>query len=269
MAARWQDIQGASLRLEDLASLADLRGRAQMWVTVVGDRAWVWWQTDSDEMPELVARRIMPLAGAELFTRTGGLWYRLGERLPAFGVPFAAPAAGLSLDRIVIPARISAERPERGLPERLAARVVRDNSGQIRPATAMRSSIDELAAWADRATSSRLSRLRGAWRALAPGAEGLAEALVVGDPGALPHLPRSTRFWGADLLVPLGFRTDPELPASAIRQIVGACQDELVLMDEIGHELIARAAFLPLTRTGIRLVRERAHAGRADGESEL
>ena len=238
--AGWNDIQGACLRVEDLASLADLRGRAQMWVTVTGDRAWVWWHADSDEMPDLVARRIMPLEGVELFTRTAGLWYRLGERLPAFGVPLGALAAGLSLDRIVIPARIAAERPRSGLPERLAARVVRDDSGQNRPATAMRASIDELAAWADWATSSRLSCLRGAWRALAPGAEVEAEALVVGEPGALPHLPRSRRFWGVDLLVPLGFRTDPELPASAIRQIVGAGQDELVLMDEIGHELIAR-----------------------------
>jgi hypothetical protein len=266
--ARWKDIQGASLRLEDLASLADLRGRAQMWVTVAGDRAWVWWQTDSDEVPDLVARRIMPLEGAELFTRSGGKWYRLGEQLPAFGVPLGAPAAGLSLDRVVIPARISAERPRSGLPERLAARVVRDNSGQNRPATAMRCSIDELAAWADWATSSRLSCLRGAWRALSPGAEGQAEALVVGDPGALPHLPGSTRFWGADLLIPLGFRTDPELPASAIRQIVGAGEDELVLMDEIGHELIAREALLPLTRTGIRLARERASCRRENGSPQ-
>ena len=90
MTARWKDIQGASLRVEDLASLADLRGRAQMRVTVAEGRAWVWWQADSDVMPELVARRIMPLEGAELFTRTGGQWYRLGERLPAFGVPFGA-----------------------------------------------------------------------------------------------------------------------------------------------------------------------------------
>jgi MoxR-vWA-beta-propeller ternary system domain bpX2 len=242
--ARWKDIHGASLRVEDLASLADLRGRARL---------------------RVVAARIMPLEGAELFTRTGGQWYRLGEQLPAFGVPLGAPAAGLSLDRIVVPARISAERPERHLPARLAVRVVRDDAQRNRPAAAMRSSIDELAAWADWATSYRLSCLRGAWRALSPDAEGQAEALVLGDPGALPLLPFSTRFWGADLLVPLGFRVDPELPASAIRHIVGAGQDELVLMDEEGYELIAEQAFQPLTRSGIRLAREGARSGPEKG----
>jgi MoxR-vWA-beta-propeller ternary system domain bpX2 len=259
--ARWKNIHGASVRVEDLASLADLRGRAQMRVTVAGGRAWVWWQADSDVMPELVARRIMPLEGAELFTRTGGQWYRLGERLPAFGVPLGALAAGVSLDRIVIPAKISAERPGPDLPDRLAIRVVRDDSRQNRPATAMRSSIDELAAWADWATSSQLSCLRGAWRVASPGEEGPSEALVLGDPGTLPLLPGCTRFWGANLLVPLGFRLEPELPAPAICQIVGSGQDDLVLMDENGHELIAREAFRPLTRTGIRLAREGARSG--------
>jgi hypothetical protein len=265
--ARWKDIHGASLRVEDLASLADLRGRARLRVTVAGDRAWVWWQADSDVIPELVAARIMPLEGAELFTRTGGQWYRLGEQLPAFGVPLGAPAAGLSLDRIVVPARISAERPERHLPARLAVRVVRDDSRMNRPAAAMRSSIDELAAWADWATSSRISRLRGAWRDHSPGAEGQAEALVLGDPGALPLLPGSTRFWGTDLLVPLGFRVDAQLPASAIRHIVGAGQDELVLMDEDGYERIAEKAFQPLTRSGIRLARAGARSGPEKGSS--
>jgi hypothetical protein len=263
--ARWKDIHGASVRAEDLASLADLRGRAQMRVTLAAGRAWIWWQADSDVTPDLVARRIMPLEGAELFTRRGGQWYRLGERLPAFGIPSGALVAGVSLDRIVIPAKISAERPVGNLPERLAVRVVPYDSRQNRPATAMRSSIAELAAWADWATSYRLSCLRGAWRVACRGEDGPSEALVLGDPGTLPLLPGSTRFWGGDLLVPLGFRVDPELPAPAIRHIVGAGQDELVLMDENGHELIAREAFKPLTRTGIRLAREGARSGPEKG----
>jgi hypothetical protein len=88
---------------------------------------------------------------------------------------------------------------------------------------------------------------------------------VLGVPGTLPLLPGSARFWGADLLVPLGCRSDPELPASAIRHIVGAGQDELVLMDEKGYELIARKAFQPLTRSGIRLAREGARSGPEKG----
>jgi MoxR-vWA-beta-propeller ternary system domain bpX2 len=263
--ARWKDIHGASLRVEDLASLADLRGRARMWVTVAEGRAWVWWQADSDVTPEVVARRIMPLEGAELFTRTGGQWYRLGERVPAFGVPLDAVAAGLSLDRIVVPAKITAERPVGNLPEPLVVCVVRCDSRQNHPATAMRSSIDELAAWADWATTSQLSCLRGAWLRASAGEAGTSEALVLGELGTLPLLPGSTRFWGVDLLVPLGFRVDPELPAPSIRHVFGAGQETLVMIDEKGHELIAREAFKPLTRTCIRLAREGARSGRAQG----
>ena len=101
-----------------------------------------------------------------------------------------------------------------------------------------------------------------------PGEEGPSEALVLGDPGTLPLLPGSTRFWGADLLVPLGFRVDPQLPASAVRHIVGAGQDDLVLMDEKGYELVAREAFKPLTRTAIRLAREGARSGPEKGSSK-
>ena len=136
--ARWKDIRGACLRVEDLASLADLRGRARMWVAVAEGRAWVWWQADSDVTPDVVARRIMPLEGAELFTRTDGQWYRLGERLPAFGVPMGALAAGLSLDRIVVPAKITAQRPAGNLPERLTLRVVPCDSPRNHLATATR-----------------------------------------------------------------------------------------------------------------------------------
>jgi len=263
--ARWKDIQGASLRVEDLPSLADLRGRAQIRVTVAEGRAWVWWQADSDVMPELVARRIMPLEGAELFTRAGGQWYRLGAHLPEFGMPLGALEAGTPLERIVIPAKISAERPVGILPEPLVVRVVPFDSRQDRPATAMRCSIDELAAWADSATSSRLSRLEGVWRACSSGDENQSAVLVLGDPGTLPLLPRSTRFWGADLLVPLGFRLEPELPAPAVRHVVGAGKDDIVLMDEKGYELIARKAFKPLARSSIRLAQEGARCGPPKG----
>ena len=73
--------------------------------------------------------------------------------------------------------------------------------------------------------------------------------------GELPLLPESVRYWGTDLLVPLGFRADPELPEGAIRRVVGAGDGDLVVLDEEGFELIARDAFKPLSRAGIRLAR--------------
>ena len=58
-------------------------------------------------------------------------------------------------------------------------------------------------------------------------------------------------------------------PGSAIRHVVGASQDDLVVMDENGHELIVREAFKPLTRTGIRLARDDARSGPSKWECAM
>ena len=180
-----------------------------MWVAVAEGRAWVWWQADSDVTPEVVARRIMPLEGAELFTRTDGQWYRLGERLPAFGVPMGALAAGLSLDRIVVPAKITAQRPAGNLPERLTLRVVPCDSPRNHPASATQFRLMSSPPGRTGRPLSQLSSLRGAWRGgvFRSGRHGGGSR--VGRTGNFAALPGSTRFWGADLLVPLGFRVIP------------------------------------------------------------
>ena len=102
----------------------------------------------------------------------------------------------------------------------------------------MRTSIEELAAWADWATMSQLSSLARSCAARLHERRARRGFSYWANRVTLPLLPGSTRFWGADLLLPLGFRVDPELPASAIRHVVGASQDDLVVMDENGHELI-------------------------------
>jgi MoxR-vWA-beta-propeller ternary system domain bpX2 len=96
--------------------------------------------------------------------------------------------------------------------------------------------------------------LHGAWRKAGDG-EGDAEAFVVGSPGKVPLLLESVRYWGTDLLVPLGFRADPDLPEQAIRRVVGAGEGDLVVLDREGFELIARSTFKPLDRAGVRLAR--------------
>jgi hypothetical protein len=63
----------------------------------------------------------------------------------------------------------------------------------------------------------------------------------------------AVRLWGDDLLVPVGFRPDPDLPPATLREAVGAEADELVVLDEAGAEVVPRAAFAPLTRAGVRL----------------
>ncbi len=119
----------------------------------------------------------------------------------------------------------------------------------------MRCSLQVLSAWAEHVTSLQLSRLLGAWRRGSAEEGGEDEALVRGEAGKAPHLRESVRYWGTDVLVPLGFRADPDLPAAAIRGLVGAGDGDLVVLDKQGIELIPLGAFQPLSRAGILLAR--------------
>ena len=72
--------------------------------------------------------------------------------------------------------------------------------------------------------------------------------------GELLH-PSAERFLAA--AEALGFRAEPDLPASAIRRAAGARPDELGVLDEDGIELIPHAIFKPLSRAAIRMILER------------
>jgi hypothetical protein len=82
---------------------------------------------------------------------------------------------------------------------------------------------------------------------------------------SLPELPDGRRFWGGQLLVPLGFRTEPELPESALCRTIGAAPDDLVVLDFEGYEVIPRAALEPFSRAGIRLARRGVKGPRTGG----
>ncbi len=83
----------------------------------------------------------------------------------------------------------------------------------------------------------------------------------------LPASLGGSRFWGVDVMIPLGFRADPELSEAALRRLVGAGPDDLVVLDANGYERIPRGSFRPLSRAGIRLasagIASGRHAGRA------
>ena len=61
------------------------------------------------------------------------------------------------------------------------------------------------------------------------------------------------RYWGKRVLVPLGFRPDPELSEAVLLEACGAGRNEIVLLDSRGTIVIAESAFEPLTRAGLRL----------------
>jgi hypothetical protein len=293
MAPRWQDVRCASIPVGDLAVLADLRREPAIRVTIIRDRAWVTWDDGpgSEVTRRILLGRLLPLAGAEIFASREGRWHRPGESLPAFHVPIGDGSAGSALDRLILPEPLVLSRPEGGPPRPAALRLVRDEGDRPRPATAVRCRLAHLARWAERAPSSWIESLSAAWSEVPGGDPGGAEVLVLGaaDPAArpqprlpvwdstgrpglpargrvdLPALAEGLRFWGCDVLIPLGYRAEPDLADRALRQAVGAGPDELVLLDQDGPELIPRQAFRPLSRAGIRLAGAAHRPGTAPG----
>jgi MoxR-vWA-beta-propeller ternary system domain bpX2 len=253
MTARWQDVRCASIPIEALPALAELRRQPGIYVSIDRAKAWIWWEASSDQMRELLVRAILPTAGAELFTRRNGRWYRLGEHLPAFDVPAGDSAGRFALHRLVLPAPLAARRPA-GEPLRPRALcVVRDQSGLERPASAVACGAHVLAAWADRATSMELALLQAVCAPESDGRTTRNRFLLLSTAGRLPLLPQSVRYWGRDLLVPLGYRVDPDLPESAIRRAAAADSSELLLFEDGAFERIPRALFRPVSRAAIRL----------------
>ena len=203
------------------------------------------------------AARILPLEGVELFTERGGRWYRLGEHLPAFGVPFRDGEDGVALDRLLIPGKLSAQRPDGAIRGCVACR-----PGARRAAEGSAGDGHEvLASGAARSGPSRRLRpsflgCKGPGGKPPDGAEGDAEAFVLGAPGKLPLLAGERAVLGEPIC---WFRWDSGLirsfPSGRFAGWSGPAQDDLVVLDEDGIELIARGAFKPLARAGIRLAR--------------
>jgi len=227
-------VLSASVAVADLAALAGLRTRPAVTVAVRGERAWVRWPPgESDVLLGLLAA-----PGVELFTTRDGLWFRLGSRLPCFEVP---AEEGVPLAAALTPAPLPRPAAAQAAPPPCPLRLVRDD--RPRPASALRTSLAELARWAETATTQQLAALR-ATRAG-------DVVLLLGEPP--PPLPGAMRFWGRTLLTPLGLRPDPDLPEGALAEALGLGPGEIGLLTEDGLEVLPQSAFAPLGRAGVRL----------------
>jgi hypothetical protein len=161
---------------------------------------------------------------------------------------------------LILPEPLKIVPPGRDAPRPVRLGLVRDDRQAARPAAAMQCRLSQLAAWSDRAPSGWIGSLNGARCAPAGGDPGAAEVLVLGPAIRLLFFEDAPRFWGTDVLIPLGYRPDPELSERALREALGAGDDELIVLDDRGPELIPREAFRPLTRAGIRLAAGRTTA---------
>jgi hypothetical protein len=267
MSSRLHDVGCVNIAAGDLWVLAEVRRESGVRVSIVGQRAWIWWDPASATMQRLLVERLLPLPGVELFIERGGRWYRPRQHLPALHVPESPTTGGMRLEGIVVPAPMTAIEPESVPSYPIAMRLVPETRGQTGRACALRCRLAELSAWSELATTGRLEALVAAWAPSALGPPEESEILVLGAPAALPELLDGRRFWGEQLLVPLGFRTAPELPESALCRTIGAGPDDLVVLDCEGYEIIPRTTLEPLSRAGIRLARRGVRVPRTQGAS--
>jgi hypothetical protein len=235
MALPLRDVNCASVPVDSLPVLADLRAGPGITVALADGRAWVRWESND----ESVLRLLLPVSGVALYVFRDGNWHRFGRHLPAFDLP---PSLDYRpLHQVLFPAPVLPvpSRPVRLRPLRL--RLVADP--RPRPTTALECTLAELARWAETVPELRLNQ---AWAAHCRG-----RVLVLGD--RLPEVALGSRFWGESMLVPLGWRAEPDLPAGAVREALGLSEEELLVLDAGGAEVVPRSAFEPLTRARVRL----------------
>jgi hypothetical protein len=239
----WKDVSAARLPAAHLAALAPVRADGTVRVHASGDVVWVVWPVGRAS----VVRCLLPVPGVVFFTRRGGDWFRFGSRLPASDTP--PEGDGRPVASVLFPGQFEPIPPATPEAPPVVVRIVRGGSPE--PVTALACSLTDLAKWADTATTAELAAVRASRSG--------GRAVLLGD--KLPVIPAAVRYWGRDLLVPVGFRPDPDLPPAALSAAVGAAPGELVLLDESGADVIPRAAFEPLTRAGVRLALRELVAG--------
>ncbi|WP_435009493.1 hypothetical protein P12x_000747 [Tundrisphaera lichenicola] len=229
----------ARLPAESLAALAGLRRSGGISVISRDDQTWVFWEEGDDG----VLRAILPVPGVELFERRGESWHRVGHRLPSFEVP--PDGEPVALARAVLPELFSAEFPGGDPPRPIRMNLVRDS--RARPTSAALCPLLELVRWADLATSAELGSIQGAISG--------DFALLVGR--SLPHLAGVERYWGRQVLVPIGHEPRPNLPESSLFDALGGTEDVILRLvpeaEGTAVEAIPTAAFGKLTRAGVRL----------------
>jgi MoxR-vWA-beta-propeller ternary system domain bpX2 len=234
----------ASVPAGSLSALAELRAHPGVQIALSGGRAWVRWA----EGDRRVLGVMLPVLGAELFVHRDGHWYRPGRRLPTGDVPTDLAYQPLSHTLAPAPVQGIASHALEVCATKLE--LVRDHLG--RPATGLECSIEELARWADGVPTHRLAGLQAACCAGAASRSGQDKGRMFLRGSRLPPLASSERFWGQAVLVPLGYRTQPPLPESALRQLLGIGGDEVAVLRWQTVEAIPRAAFQGLTRSALR-----------------
>jgi hypothetical protein len=119
-------------------------------------------------------------------------------------------------------------------------RLVRDTRPQ--KATALFCDLHLLTRWAETATSAALAGLQGACLG--------NKVLVRGQ--HLPSLAGAERFWGSRVLIPLGFRPEPDWAESALAEALGLGSGELILLGQGSAVVVPENVMGRLCRASVR-----------------
>jgi hypothetical protein len=229
---RWREVVAARIPLACLDALGPVRHVDGVRIHPNGETVWICWPASRAE----IVRCLLPVPGVVLFQRRHGEWFKFGNRLPATDVP--PDGDGVPLNAMLVPAKFGAAAPPTAplVPQTVSVQ----RGGEPKPASALICTVDALNKWVDNATTAELATVRAAYS---------GDRIVLLS-AKLPSIPCAARYWGKDVLVPLGFRPDPELSAVALRAACGVADGELLLLDESGAEVIPCRVFEPLIQTG-------------------
>lgn len=233
MTTPFDDVCCARIPRDALPRLASLRVEPGLRAADNNQHAWLRWEAGN----ERVVQTVMPIHEAVLFRFHGGHWHRFGERVPAFDFP--ADLEDQPLAHVLFPAPVQALPAP--APDVTSLRMVLERDERPRTTTALLGPITTIQAWSDTVPTSRLAALQGL--------RGNGNVLMIGD--NLPLLDGAERFWGRDVLVPIGHAPAPALPESALKEIAGLQGDRILLWRLEQIDVIESALLAPLTREAL------------------
>lgn len=215
----------------DLSRLGPLRGAPGLAVRLEGDSAWVRWQSAD----ATIVGALLPAPGAAFFERRDGDWLPCGKRIPV-----DVPTEGfLPLESALLPQPRATVAAQAANLAPLRFTVVRSTRSQ--PCSAIVCTPAAVATWAAMATDAEIAGLQAC----------RSGTLVLVTGARLPLIAGGERFWGEHVLLPLGWRAEPDLPESTLCEAAG-CGPEEILLWRDGAVFVPRKAITPLTRAAAR-----------------
>jgi len=235
MPTAFDDVCCARIPRDSLALLACLRIEPGLRACLTEQHAWLRWDAGN----ERVLRAVMPIHDALLYCFHDGRWHRFGHALPDFEFPIDLhyqPLAHLLFPMPVQPIPVPATSWQ-------ALRMTLERDDRPRATTAMRCTLQALSAWSDTVGTQRLASLRAVVQR--------DEMLILGRD--LPILENACRYWGHDILIPIGYAPSIAIAESVLRESGHVADEDLFVWEPQRTMTVPRASFTAMSRASLRL----------------